>query len=92
MLMHASERKTVGEQLTSWFGEGSMLEVSLIWLILIIYRLHGAVRGGFIAQHYIDEALQPVLVPYLAANHPTLMQDNARPHTAKNIHEFSART
>ena len=30
LLMHASESETVGEQLTSWFGEGSMLEVSLI--------------------------------------------------------------
>ena len=39
MLMHASESETIGVQLTSWFVEGSMLEVSLIWLMSIMYRL-----------------------------------------------------
>ena len=43
------------------------------------------VVGNLNAQRYIDQILQPVLVPFLQA-HPvvsTFQQDNARPHTAQ---------
>jgi transposase len=48
---------------------------------------HGA--GGLTSQRYIDHVLDPVVVPYLAENPPSiLMQDNARPHTARLTRGF----
>ena len=45
--------------------------------------------GSLTAQRYIDTVLQPVVVPYMGDHHPSiLMQDNARPHTARVTMNF----
>ena len=48
------------------------------------------VNGNLNAQRYIDEILEPVVIPF-AANHGEqflLMDDNARPHRANIVQRF----
>ena len=48
------------------------------------------IDGNLTARRYIDQVLNPVLVPFLAAHNDvvTYQQDNARPHTARVTQEF----
>ena len=48
------------------------------------------VDGNLTARRYIDEVLQPVVVPFFE-EHPsvtTLQQDNARPHAARVTQDY----
>ena len=71
------------------FGEGSVM----VW---------GGITGGrktdlivipgiLNAQSYITEVIGPVVIPFLYQNPGSLMDDNARPHTARWTQNYLAR-
>ena len=45
-------------------------------------------NGNLNARRYIDEVLQPEVVPYVRRHNLTLQQDNARPHSARLTRDF----
>lgn len=49
------------------------------------------IPGNLNAQRYIDNVLRPVVVPFLRQHPGLLMQDNARPHTARLTQNYLAR-
>ena len=57
--------------------------------LLVVLDIQAGPGNGVTAQRYVDQVLRPVTVPFLAA-HPgmTLMQDNARAHTARLTTQF----
>ena len=46
--------------------------------------LNGALTG----QRYINEVLQPVVLPFVKQHHVVLQDDNARPHRARIVQQF----
>lgn len=47
------------------------------------------VNGNLNAQEYVNQILQPVLIPFIAQHGPAVfMHDNARPHTARVTRQF----
>ena len=47
------------------------------------------VGRGLTAQHYIDDVLRPVAVPYVRRHRGMMLQiDNARPHVARQTTQF----
>lgn len=46
------------------------------------------INGNLTGQRYIDEVLQPVVVPFLRQNNAILQDDNARPHRAARIQQY----
>ena len=65
------------------FGGGSIM----VWAGISMHTKTGMVRlaGNLNAARYRDEIIRPVLLPHIQANGPMVfMQDNARPHTARD--------
>lgn len=56
----------------------------------LVFLEYGGGRGrGFTAQRYVDQVLQPVVLPFLNVHPGTvLQQDNARPHAARLTQNF----
>ena len=65
------------------FGGGSIM----VWAGISLHTKTDMVRiaGNLNAARYRDENIRPVLLPHIQANSPMVfMQDNARPHTARD--------
>ena len=45
-------------------------------------------NGTLTGQHYINEVLQPVVLPFVHQHHIVLQDDNARPHQARIVQQF----
>ena len=45
-------------------------------------------NGTLTGQHYINEVLQPVVLPFVQEHHVVLQDDNARPHRARIVQQF----
>ena len=45
-------------------------------------------NGTLTGQRYINEVLQPVVLPFVQHNHVVLQDDNARPHRARIVQHF----
>lgn len=71
------------------FGGGSVM----VWGGISLNRrtaLHVFENGTLTARRYIDEILQPIVIPFANQEGPNfiLQQDNARPHTARIVQDF----
>ena len=76
-----------------WGGPSVMLWGAISWgrrIPPVIFQNNGEGRGrGVTARRYIDEVLQPVVVPFMAGRrHLIFQQDNAKPHTARLTQDF----
>ena len=45
-------------------------------------------NGTLTGQRYINEVLQPVVLPFVQQHHVVLQDDNARPHRARIVQQF----
>ena len=45
-------------------------------------------NGTLTGQRYINEVLQPVVLPFVQQHHVGLQDDNARPHRARIVQQF----
>ena len=45
-------------------------------------------NGTLTGQRYINEVLQPVVLPFVQQHHIVLQDDNARPHRARIVQQF----
>ena len=45
-------------------------------------------KGTLTSQRYINEVLQPVVLPFVQQHHVVLQDDNARPHRARIVQQF----
>ena len=45
-------------------------------------------NGTLTGQHYTNEVLQPVVLPFVQQHHVVLQDDNARPHWAKIVQQL----
>ena len=45
-------------------------------------------NGTLTGQRYIDEVLQPVVLPFVQQHHVVLQDDNTRPHRARTVQQF----
>ena len=45
-------------------------------------------NGTLTGQCYINEVLQPVVLPFVQQHHIVLQDDNARPHRARIVQQF----
>ena len=45
-------------------------------------------KGTLTGQRYINEVLQPVVLPFVQQQHVVLQDDNARPHRARIVQQF----
>ena len=45
-------------------------------------------NGTLTGQRYINETLQPVVLPFVQQHHVVLQDNNARPHRAKIVQQF----
>ena len=79
-----SWKLTVGVGKASWFGQGLPI------ITLLVFLEFGRGRGrGLNAQHYIDQVLRPIALPFIVAYPSTvLQQDNACPHAARLTQNF----
>lgn len=71
------------------FGGGSVM----VWGGITLNgrtALHVLPNGTLTARRYIDEILQPIVVPFAQHHGPDFIfqQDNARPHTARIVQNF----
>ena len=46
-------------------------------------------NGTLIGQRYINEVLQPVVLPFVQQHHVVLQEDNARPHRARIVPQLA---
>ena len=79
-----SWKLTVGVGKASWFRQGLPI------ITLLVCLEFGRGRGrGLTAQHYIDQVLRPIALPFIVAYPSTvLQQDNTRPHAARLTQNF----
>ena len=49
-------------------------------------------NGTLTGQRYINEVLQPVVLPFVQQHHVVLQDDKARPHRARKYNSFCSRT
>jgi transposase len=58
----------------------------------LVFLEYGRGRGrGLTAQRYVDQVLQPIILPFLTAHPGTILQqDNARPHSERLTQNFLA--
>ena len=68
------------------YGGGSLMVWSGISVrsrteLLVLY-------GTLTGQRYINEVLQPVVLPFVQQHHVVLQDDNARPHRARIVQQF----
>lgn len=75
---------TAGVDQASWFWAG-FTHHHKTQLVFLDYG-----RGrGLTAQRYVNQVLQPIVLPFIAAHPGTVLQkDNARPHTARVTQNF----
>ena len=69
-----------------WYGGGSLM----VWGgISVRSRTELLVLNGTLTgQRYINEVLQPVVLPFVQQHHVVLQDDNARPHRARIVQQF----
>ena len=68
------------------YGGGSLM----VWGgISVRFRTELLVLNGTLTgQRYINEVLQPVVLPFVQQHHVVLQDDNARPHRARIVQQF----